>query len=225
MASRFLHIPFIHHSHGNEIETHKTVKQKLFIFPFEKYMYKSSDFIVAISETTLINAIKTYKLSGKRYAVLPPGLREVHCTNNQAFRDKLRLWGVKDDELIVVMHGSMDYGPNADALNMLIKLSNNTRERYGIVFIIAGRSSKLRLGWVTKDILYIGFLRGIDELLCIADAAIAPIISGKGIHMKIIDYLSAGLPLITTPKAPEGLQVQALTGYPLLIKHAINNID
>lgn len=226
LASRFLHIPFVYHSHGNEIETLKTVKQKLFIFPFEKYMYKSSDFIIAISEITLINAIKTYKLSGKRYAVLPPGLREVHCTNNQAFRDKLRLWGVKDDELIVVMHGSMDYGPNADALNMLIKLSNNTRERYGIVFIIAGRSSKLRLGWVTKDILYIGFLRGIDELLCIADAAIAPIISGTGTHMKVIDYLSAGLPLITTPKALEGLPVQALTGYPLLlIKHAINNID
>jgi glycosyltransferase involved in cell wall biosynthesis len=227
LASRLLRIPFIYHSHGNEIETSNTVKQKLFIFPIEKYIYKSSDLIIAISEITIINAIKTYKLRGKRYAVLPPGLREVHCANNQALRDKLRLWGIRDDELIVVMHGSMDYGPNADALNMLTKLSNNTRERYGVVFVIAGKSSKLRLGWVTRDILYIGFLRDIDELLCIADAAIAPIISGTGIHMKVIDYLSAGLPLITTPKALEGLPLHALSEYPLLLikSNIINNID
>jgi hypothetical protein len=49
-------------------------------------MYESSNFIIAISETTIINAIKTYKLRGKRYAVLPPGLREVLCADNQAFR-------------------------------------------------------------------------------------------------------------------------------------------
>jgi hypothetical protein len=35
-------------------------------------MYESSDFIIVISEITLINAIKTYKLRGKRYAVFPP---------------------------------------------------------------------------------------------------------------------------------------------------------
>jgi len=147
----------------------------------------------------------------ERYAVLPPGLREVHCTNNQAFRDKLRLWDVKDDELIVVMHGSLDYGPNADTLNMLIKLSSNTRERYDIVFIIAGGSSKLRLGWVTKDILYIGFLRDIDGRCsnCANNFR-------KRHSYEDIDYLSAGLPLITTPKAPEGLPVQALAEHPLL---------
>jgi hypothetical protein len=74
-------------------------------------VYESSNFIIAISEITLINANKTYKLRGKRYAVLPPGLREAHRADNQVFADKLRLWGIKYDELIVVMHGSMDYGP------------------------------------------------------------------------------------------------------------------
>jgi hypothetical protein len=86
----------------------------------------------------------------------------------------LRLWSIRDDELIVVIHGSMDYGPNADALNTLTKLTNNTREKYGVVFVISGKSSKIRLGCVTRDILYIGFFRDINELLCMADAAIAP---------------------------------------------------
>ena len=91
LESRHLRITFIYQTHGNEIETSEIVNQKLYVFPIEKYIYKSSDFIIARSEITLINAIKTYKLRGKRYAVLPPGLRDVHCANNQAFRDKLRL--------------------------------------------------------------------------------------------------------------------------------------
>jgi hypothetical protein len=227
LASRLLRIPFIYHSHGNEIETSNTVKQKLSIFSIEKYMYEFSNFIIAISEITIMNAIKTYKLREKRYAVLFPGLREVHCANNHAFRDKLRLWGIRNDELIVVMHGSMNYGPNADALNTLTKLTNNTREKYGVVFVIAGKSSKIRLSWVTKDILYMGFLRDIDESLCIADAAIAPVVSSTGVHMKVIDYLSAGLPLIATPKALEGLPLRALSEYPLLLMkfNKINNVN
>ena len=58
----------------------------------------------------------------------------------------MRLWDVKDEELVLVMHGFMDYGPNADTLNMLTKLTNNTRERYGVVYVIAGKYRKLRLG-------------------------------------------------------------------------------
>jgi len=45
--------------------------------------------------------------------------------------------------------------------------------------------------------------------------------------MKVIDYLSAGLPLIATPKALEGLPLHALSEYPLLLIkfNNINNID
>jgi len=80
---------------------------------------------------------------------------------------------------------------------------------------------------MTRDVLYIGFLRDIYKILCIADAAIAPVISGTDVHMKVIDYLSAGLPLNATPKAPEGLPPHALSEYPLLLikSTAMNNID
>mgnify|MGYP001770719675 CR=1 FL=1 len=40
-------------------------------------------------------------------------------------------------------------------------------------------------------------------------------VSGTGVHMKVLDYLSAGLPLVATPKSLEGLPPEALRGYPL----------
>ena len=36
--------------------------------------------------------------------------------------------------------------PTADALEMLINLNNDTREKYNVDYIIAGTSTKLRLG-------------------------------------------------------------------------------
>ncbi|MGC9113430.1 hypothetical protein, partial [Acidilobus sp.] len=35
--------------------------------------------------------------------------------------------------------------------------------------------------------------------------------------MKVIDYLSAGLPLVATPKSLEGIPAAALKGYPLVL--------
>jgi hypothetical protein len=41
--------------------------------------------------------------------------------------------------------------------------------------------------------------------------------------MKVIDYLSAGLPLVATPKSLEGILAAALKGYPLVL--ASQDID
>ena len=45
--------------------------------------------------------------------------------------------------------------------------------------------------------------------------------------MKVIDFLSAGLPLNATPKASEDLTLHALSEYPLLviISTYMNDID
>ena len=46
-----------------------------------------------------------------------------------------------------------------------------------------------------------------------ADVAVSLNVSGTGIHMKVLDYISAGLPLVVTPKSLEGLLPEALRGY------------
>jgi hypothetical protein len=50
---------------------------------------------------------------------------------------------------------------------------------------------------------------------------------GTGVHMKVIDFLSTGLPLNATPKASEDLTLHALSEYPLLviISTYMNDID
>ncbi len=50
-----------------------------------------------------------------------------------------------------------------------------------------------------------------------AGAATSLNVSGTGVHMKIIDYLSIGLPIVATFKSFEGIPLYSLRGYPLAI--------
>lgn len=54
----------------------------------------------------------------------------------------------------------------------------------------------------------IEFVGGIDDLhqaLAKYDVAIAPLLQGTGTSVKILDYLAAGLPVVTTPVVLRGL--------------------
>jgi glycosyltransferase involved in cell wall biosynthesis len=95
--------------------------------------------------------------------------------------------------LIGIAHGSLDYRPNLDSLNVLLSLSKESRKKYNVVFVVAGKSNIIKPGWLSDNVLYIGFVNDIDELLCSANIAISLNVSGTGIHMKVLYYLSAGL--------------------------------
>ena len=45
------------------------------------------------------------------------------------------------------------------------------------------------------------------EILKISDVAINPMISGSGTNIKVLGYLSAGIPTITTPMGARGLEL------------------
>ena len=69
-------------------------------------------------------------------------------------------------------------------------------------FIIAG------LGRVesSDNIDLIGYVDDINNILLGVDCAICPLETGSGTRIKILDYLSHGVPTISTSKGVEGLE-------------------
>jgi glycosyltransferase involved in cell wall biosynthesis len=53
-----------------------------------------------------------------------------------------------------------------------------------------------------------GFIKDLHQAISIADIALVPITSGGGTKLKIFDYMNAGLPIITTRKGIEGINVK-----------------
>ena len=70
------------------------------------------------------------------------------------------------------------------------------------IFIIAGSGTpKIK----NENVLSLGFVYDLQVLLQVADIAIVPILAGGGTRLKILDYLSFGLPVISTEKGIEGI--------------------
>jgi glycosyltransferase involved in cell wall biosynthesis len=227
IASKIKNIPYIYDSHGNEIEVCESdIKCLASILPFERYMYKNADLIFAISEEVSNNASKFYGIKKEKFEVLLPGIRKINCKGkSQDIINKLKLWGVNNNNVIAITHGSLNYKPNLDSLKTLLSLSKGAKKTYNVVFVVAGKSNIMKPGWLSDSVLYIGFINNIDELLCSADVALSLNVSGTGIHMKVLDYLSAGLPLIATPKSIAGIPKNSLKGYPLIVIEPNNFIN
>ena len=54
----------------------------------------------------------------------------------------------------------------------------------------------------------LGFIEDLHTFLQSADIAIVPFISGSGVKIKIFDYMSVGLPVVTTKNGIEGIKAE-----------------
>jgi glycosyltransferase involved in cell wall biosynthesis len=50
-----------------------------------------------------------------------------------------------------------------------------------------------------------GVIEDLPAHIAAADVAVAPMLSGSGTNLKILEYLATGLPVVTTPIGAEGL--------------------
>jgi glycosyltransferase involved in cell wall biosynthesis len=58
------------------------------------------------------------------------------------------------------------------------------------------------------DVIVKGFVEDISEVLLEADIFIAPVRFGSGVNVKVLEAMSYGVPVITTPKGAEGIEAR-----------------
>lgn len=141
----------------------------------------------AVSEA---DAAAVRALGGSSPALVPNG------TDARAFAD-LEPPGPADGPLLFV--GTLDYAPNAEAVRWFAE-----RVRRPLTVVGRGGDALRALPGVT--------LRGwVDDLAgeyARAAAVVAPLRTGGGTNMKVVEALAAGRPLIATPVAVRGIPVQ-----------------
>ncbi|WP_276271744.1 glycosyltransferase family 4 protein [Haloarcula litorea] len=103
----------------------------------------------------------------------------------------------------LVYHGNLANAHNSEAVRELLdEVFPAVRESHpdATLFLVGGNPPETdRPGVVTTGI--------VDDLpahLAAADLAVAPIRSGSGTNLKILEYLATGLPVVTTPVGAEG---------------------
>ena len=176
------------------------------IFRLEGRACRESDIVFATSEADRQRLSLLYNVSPRKIVIIPNGVDPEEITppteeeRNQA-REKLGL----TERAAALFFGSA-HPPNIKAVEFII--SRLAPEVPYADFLIAGSvsahfqnhnpPSNVRLLGKVEDDVKISLLKG-------SDIALNPMFSGSGSNLKMFDYLSAGLPVITTPVGGRGI--------------------
>jgi glycosyltransferase involved in cell wall biosynthesis len=232
-----LHIPVVYNSHNLQKNLQADLKkhfkespgssfEDLFISTLqshytsiiEKLAAKLADIVLCVSSEDAGLFVSEYAVPPVKLKVVPNG---TNCQKiSAAVRDRTK-YGLDEVKTEIVFHGPYDYPPNAEAIALIENVIAPAvfSDTTDMQFVIAGAGTAGKC--THPKIVCLGYVEDIYSLLKSCDIAIAPIISGGGTRLKILDDLGAGLPVITTRKGAEGIDL--VSGEHALVVNSVNN--
>ena len=162
---------------------------------FEIQKMKEADYVTAISQ----NDIDSYR----KY--LP---EKDFFLNTAGARLKPEPSEARDPSMILAV-SNWKWQPNIDGLNWFLKRvwPDIGQKHPQLELHIAGEglTDAFKQKFASYNIHYLGFVDDIDSLRLKASVFIAPLLSGSGMKLKILEALAAGLPTVTTSFGVEGI--------------------
>ncbi|MFX1277456.1 MAG: glycosyltransferase family 4 protein [Promethearchaeota archaeon] len=185
---------------------------------FEKYVYileknvlKIVQNINALSSNDKNDFLKIYNTPKEKIIINSLGLNNKINSNLIEQKIARRRLNIDENKFVIVFHGNLYKRDNIEALKIIKEEIIPKTDDKLFLFLIAGKMPPYKN---QLNLRYLGFLDELNEFLCAADVAIIPVLRGSGINTKIIDYLSAYLPIITTKIGSRGLSLEnGLHGY------------
>lgn len=165
---------------------------------FERFCVTESDIAIFQSD----NDLELFSdVLPPEYGVIPNGtnFNEINSGRKKKGREILNL---PFNKFICIFVGSYDYLPNEKAAEFIAK--NVAPELPEVDFVLVGRQPP---SFDLENIHTPGYVENYADVLSAADAALCPLLVGSGTKLKMLDYLSAGLPIITTPVGAQGLPI------------------
>ena len=162
--------------------------------PLENRLLSDFGYLYAISEKEAEALMLRYGLSAEKVRLVLPIPADKPC-GARARRENM--------PFILSYFGDLTLPNNYNGLHwfcdkVLPKLTGD-----GVELHVAGKGSKQFS--VYDRVRVCGFVDDIDAFVCQSQIVIAPIFSGAGVKIKVLDTIGYGRPLITTPKGAEGL--------------------
>lgn len=190
--------------------------RKIFETFVEKMIYNFANVILAVSEKEK-HLLLSFRGGKGRIEVIPNGVdTEVFVKPRDAAKIRERFGLAK--HRVVVFVGNMQYAPNKEAVRLIaLKIGPLVENAIkDVKFLIVGRLD----GPVYPNLNYLGVVKDIVPILAVSDVGIAPLLNGSGTRLKILEYLSCGLPVVSTAVGAEGLDVE--NGVHAMIENDMN---
>ncbi len=228
-ARKTLNIPLVLLSHGVEAQFAKTALSNFglarfglgrFNFNFvpistlfrswvthiESEACRASDHILCMSELDKSELTKRYRLNWRKLSALSqparhrPALHHKHTIRHR--------YGLPLDKCIAVFHGSWAHPPNQVAYHTLMSeiVPAVQQANPNLFFVTAGAGMPVL---TQPGVRGVGFIEDLGDLLSCADLGVVPIFGGAGVRMKIYDYFMSNIPVVSTKKGAEGMEINS----------------
>jgi len=181
--------------------------RKIIEISIEKMVYRFANMILTVSEKERL-ILLSYAIGKVQIEVVPNGV-DTRIFSKPVNAMKLREYYGLINKRAVVFVGNMQYAPNKEAVHLIAtKIAPEVEKTIkGAKFLIVGRID----GPKHTNLDYFGVVENVVPLLAASDVAIAPLLNGAGTRLKILEYFSCGLPVVSTTVGVEGLEVRNCT--------------
>lgn len=200
-------VPVVYHAHNVEYLLRRSTRGGLVARVTrmaERYVVRRADLVTACSE---VDAGHFKDLYGIRAVVLPNGVdADLFGRAGEADAAAARRRLAADGPLVTFL-GLTTYPPNRFAVDFLVGsvMPIVRREMGDVRLAVVGGPVGHRAEWliVPGTVPF----NDIPGILKASDVCAAPVFSGSGTRLKILEYMAAARPVVSTAKGAEGLAV------------------
>lgn len=173
----------------------------------ERRVTRQAERIFCCSDTDAEWFRRDYDIPAAKICVAPNGVRPPPTGRRDAQAEQ---WArERAGRCILFFMGKLDYSPNQEALAFIANelLPELERQRPGMFLCLVSGGPQMPSGISHPLLHHVGQVPEIAPWLALADICLAPVFSGSGTRLKVLEYLAAGKPVVATAKAAEGLAI------------------
>ncbi len=172
---------------------------------FEKYCCKFSKKIFCMSNNDR-QQINELGIDINKLTIVPNGIDTLQFRPRSSKKYEIaKKFDLDIESPIILFSGKLSYTPNLQAIQIIYeKIIDPVLENIpNVKFVIVGANPPLQFRH--KAMIFTGFVENIEEYINASDLVIAPLISGGGTKLKIIEAIACGKTVLTTSIGAEGL--------------------
>lgn len=161
--------------------------------------------VFCCSEVDAAEMRRRYDVPADRLTLAPNGAtpRAPDAAADAAADARMAEWRGR---CVLFFMGKLDYAPNAEAVEFLRgRLLPELERRAPGRFACLVSGGPAPAGTSPPNLRFLGVVPSVEPWLRRADICLAPVVSGSGTRLKILEYLAASRATLATDKAAEGL--------------------
>ncbi len=182
----------------------------------ERLTCQRAKHVIAITKLDRQRLIEKYTLDRNKITAIPVWMTVDNF--NKVFSKRKE--SAKSFKINIIFLGIYRHPANYEAFKLIEDYIAPEVKKYNanIEFILAGTDVPQ---FEKENLKSVGYVEDLSATLRDSDIAIVPILQGTGVRVKILDYMAAGLPIITTKQAIQGIEAE--NGKHAIILNAVDD--